>query len=151
MNRPSYKEVSPGAYSAVLALENHVSKSGLDRALLDLVYLRVSQVNRCAYCVDMHSKDLRAAGEKNERIDGLAVWRETPFYSARERAALAYAEAVTVLDAAHVSDAEFEAARAQFSQSEIVELTLAISTINVWNRMSIAFRSEPGKYKAAAK
>jgi AhpD family alkylhydroperoxidase len=145
-SRISYRQANPAAFQALSALQKHVLASGLDRRLMDLVYLRVSQINACAYCVDMHAKDLRADGETEPRAFALSVWRETPFYSDRERAALAWAEAVTSLGDGHVGDAVFEEARRFFSEGELVELTLAVATINAWNRMSIAFRSVPGHY-----
>jgi len=151
MNRLAYKEISPTAYRALLSLEGHVRKSGLDRALLDLVYLRVSQINGCAFCVDMHDKDLRAAGETPERLALLAVWQEAPSFSPRERAALAYAEAVTRLGHDPVPDATYQAALAEFGDALLVELTLAIATINAWNRLGIAFRSPAGLYQPVAR
>jgi AhpD family alkylhydroperoxidase len=137
----------PAAYQAIWALERHVRASELDRRLLDLVYLRVSQMNGCAFCVDMHAKELRAAGDTEQRVYSLAAWRETPFYSERERAALAWAEAVTSLGSDHVGDELFERTRRFFSEPELVELTLAVATINAWNRMGIAFRSVAGAYE----
>lgn len=148
MNRLEYKEVSPSAYRALLALEGQVRKSGLEHGLLELVRLRVSQVNGCAFCVDMHDKDLRAAGEKPERLALLCVWREAPSFTPRERVALAYAEAVTVLGHDPVPDSVYEAARAEFGDAALVELTLAVATINAWNRFGIAFRSAAGTYQA---
>jgi AhpD family alkylhydroperoxidase len=149
--RIAYRQAAPEAYQALHGLQKHVFGSGLERRLLDLVYLRVSQINACAYCVDMHAKDLRADGETDQRVDALPVWREAPFYSDRERAALAWAEAVTTLGDDHVGDVLFEATRRIFSEKEIVELTLAVATINAWNRMSIAIRAVPGHYTPAAK
>jgi AhpD family alkylhydroperoxidase len=144
-SRLNYKDVAPGVYRAMRALEEHVRASGLGRNLLHLVYLRVSQKNGCAFCVHMHARELRADGETDERIDAVSVWKETPFFSIRERAALAWAEAVTELGEGHVADAVFEEARRSFSDAELVELTLAVSTINAWNRLAIAFRSVPGQ------
>jgi AhpD family alkylhydroperoxidase len=144
--RIPYAKIAPQAFQALMALEKHVRESGLERALVHLVDLRVSQINGCAYCVDMHSKDLRAEGESEQRVYALPVWRETPFYSDKERAALAWAEAVTTLGGDHVGDAVFAEARRVFSDRELVELTLAISTVNAWNRMIIAFRTVPGSY-----
>ena len=111
-----------------------------------LIRLRASQLNGCAYCMDMHSKDLRAAGESEQRLYELDAWRETPFYSERERAALAWAESVTLLNNGHVPDEVYEQARSQFSEKELVDLTLAIIAINGWNRLNVAFRTEPGSY-----
>jgi AhpD family alkylhydroperoxidase len=124
-----------------------VRKSGLDDGLLDLVYLRVSQINGCAFCVDMHSKDLRAAGETPERLALLVAWREAPSFTARERAALAFAEALTELGRDGVANAVYEEARAQLGDAPLVELALAVATINAWNRMGIAFRAKAGVYQ----
>ncbi|HTJ84472.1 MAG TPA: carboxymuconolactone decarboxylase family protein [Polyangiaceae bacterium] len=151
MNRIAYKDVAPNAYRALLALEGHIRKSGLDHALIDLVYLRVSQINGCAFCVDMHDKDLRAAGEKPERLALLAVWHDAPGFTPRERAALAYAESVTRLGADPVPEPIYAAALAELGEGALVELTLAISTINAWNRMGIAFRSPAGLYQPKAR
>jgi len=145
--RLAYTEIAPDAYQALWSLEKLVRGSGLDRALLNLVYLRVSQINGCAFCVDMHSKDLRATGESDERLACLSVWRESPFFTGRERAALAWAEAVTVLGADHVSELVYAEARLELDERHLIWLTLAVSTINAWNRMAIAFRSVPGRYK----
>jgi AhpD family alkylhydroperoxidase len=138
-----------GALNAMYGLESYLKTCGLDQNLIHLLKLRVSQMNGCAYCIDMHSKDLRAAGETEQRLYLLDAWRESPFYSERERAALAWAEAVTRVTEGHVPDAVFEQARAQFSDEELANLTLAVTTINAWNRLSIAFRIPPGSYKAA--
>ncbi len=145
--RIDHRHVSPGAMNAMLGLERFVHSSGLPENLLHLLKLRVSQINGCAYCIDMHSKDLRAAGETEQRLYLLDAWREAPFYTERERAALAWAEAVTRVTEGHVPDAVYEQARSQFSEQELVNLTLAIVTINSWNRLSIAFRSVPGAYQ----
>jgi AhpD family alkylhydroperoxidase len=137
-----------GVFQAMMALETHVRKSsGLEPSLLDLVRMRSSQINGCAYCLDMHSKDARAAGETEQRLYCLPAWRETPFYSEREQAALAWTEAVTLVSEDHVPDEVFELARKQFSVEELAELTLAIVSINGWNRFSIAFRATPGIYQ----
>jgi len=150
--RIDYGNVSEGVRKALLQMEAYVhNHSGLDERLQELVKLRSSQINGCAYCVDMHSKNLRAEGEKNERIDGVAVWRETPFYSERERAALEWAEAVTLVAVDHVPDAVFESVRQHFSDEELVNLTLAVAMINTWNRFGVAFRSVPGEYQAPVK
>lgn len=151
MKRLSYKDENPAALQAMLALEGHVRKSGLDRRMVELVYLRVSQINGCAYCVDMHDKDLRAAGEKPERLALLCVWREAPSFTPRERAALAYAEAVTTLGHDGVSDAVYEAARAELGDAALVDLTLAVATINVWNRLNVAFQTPAGGYQPSAR
>jgi len=131
-----------------MGLQGHVAKSGLEPALLHLVYLRVSQINGCAFCVDMHSKDLTALGETAERLNMLVVWREARSFSSRERVALAYSEALTTLSRDGVPDDVYAQALAEFGDTLLVELTLAIGTINVWNRLSIAFHTEPGSYKA---
>ena len=145
--RLNYSEVSPGVIKAMMGLENHARKSGLEASLLELVKVRVSQLNGCAYCLDMHTKDARAAGETEQRLYGLSAWREAPYYTARERAALAFTESVTLITKSHVSDEEFNRARQQFSEKELVDLTLAIVAINGWNRLAIAFRSEAGHYQ----
>lgn len=150
--RIDYGSVSSGVRQALLQMESYVNDhSGLEERLLELVRLRSSQANECAYCVDMHSKNLRADGETNERIDGVAVWRETPFYSERERAALDWAEAVTLVAVDHVPDEVFKRARKHFSEEELINLTLAIAMINTWNRFGVAFRSVPGVYQPPAK
>jgi AhpD family alkylhydroperoxidase len=143
-------KVAPGAYHAMLALENYIWKSSkLEPSLLHLIKMRASQINGCAYCIDMHSKDARANGETEQRLYALDAWRETPFFTDRERAALAWTEAVTLVTRDHVPDAVFEEASQRFTQEELVNLTLAVTTINAWNRLSIAFRAVPGEYKAA--
>jgi AhpD family alkylhydroperoxidase len=147
-NRIAYPKASPTAYRALLALNEHVHKSsGLEPGLLHLMFLRVSQLNGCAFCVDMHDKDLRAAGETPERLAMLVVWREAHNFTLRERTAFAWAEAVTLLGPQGVADDVYEAARAEFGDERLVELTLAVAMINTWNRMAIAFQSEPGKYQ----
>jgi AhpD family alkylhydroperoxidase len=147
MSRIVYKQASPDAYRALLALEGHVRKSGLERALVDLVYLRVSQMNGCAFCIDMHDKDLRAAGERPERLALLSVWRDAPSFTKRERAALAWAEALTHLGPRGVADEEYAAALAEFGEGPLVELSVAIGAIHAWNRMGIAFKSPAGPYQ----
>ena len=144
-------KASPAAYQAMLALEMSVRKSShLEPSLIELVKMRASQINGCAYCLDMHSKDARAAGETEQRLYALNAWEETPFFTDRERAALAWTEAVTLVTQGHVSDAVYEEARQRFSEEELVNLSLAIVTINAWNRLSIAFRAVPGEYQPAA-
>ncbi|MDD3418616.1 MAG: carboxymuconolactone decarboxylase family protein [Eubacteriales bacterium] len=145
--RLNYSVVSPGVIKAMMGLENHARKSGLEPSLLELVKVRASQLNGCAYCLDMHTKDARAAGETELRLYGLSAWREAPYYTARERAALAFTESVTLITMSHVSDEEFNMARKEFSEKELVDLTLAIVAINGWNRLAIAFRSEAGHYR----
>jgi AhpD family alkylhydroperoxidase len=145
--RVDHKKVSPGALRAMFGLESYLHQSGLETKLLNLVRLRVSQINGCAYCIDMHAKDLRAAGEPEQRVYELDAWRETPFYDEREQAALAWAEAVTLVGEGHVPDEVYRQASGQFSDEELVNLTLAVVAINGWNRLNIAFRTVPGSYK----
>ncbi|HEX3658848.1 MAG TPA: carboxymuconolactone decarboxylase family protein [Pirellulales bacterium] len=132
---------------ALLGLERYLHGCGLEPALLDLVRLRASQINGCAFCIDMHSKDARARGETEQRLYELNAWSETPFYSDRERAALAWTESVTLVSETHVPDDIYEQARAQFGEKELVDLTLAIVAINSWNRLAISFRKVPGSYQ----
>lgn len=141
-------KVAPGGYHALLGLEKYVHESGLEIPLLHLIKLRASQINGCAYCIDMHWKDLRAIGENEQRLYGLDAWRESPYYTDRERAALAWTEAVTLV-ADHVPDDAYEEVRPYFSEKELADLTLAIATINAWNRLAIASRAEPGNYQPA--
>jgi len=137
-------EMGPGADEAVMALQRFVDRSSLPRPLLELVRMRASQLNGCAYCLDMHSKDALAVGVPAEKLYVLEAWREAPFYDGRERAALEWAEAVTLVADGHVADDVFDAVRPHFSQRELVELTMAIITINAWNRVAISTRMEPG-------
>ena len=143
------RKVAPEVFRAMSALEAAVKATGLEINLLHFVKMRASQINGCAYCIDMHSKDLRAAGETEQRLYLLDAWREAPFYSDRERAALEWTEAVTLIAEDHVPDAVYEQARKQFSEEELVKLTLAVVAINGWNRFSIAFRAVPGHYQPA--
>ncbi len=145
--RINFKKLVPAAYRAMLGLETYVHQCGLEETLLELVKMRASQINGCAYCLDMHSKDTRAAGETEQRLYVLPAWREAPFYSERERAALAWTEAVTLLSETHVPDDVYELARKQFSDEELVNLTVAIIAINGWNRLEVSFRGVPGSYK----
>ena len=149
--RLNYVETNPAAFKALLGLQTQVRRSGLDEMLEHLVYLRVSQINGCAYCVDMHDKDLRAGGETPERLAMVAVWQEAHNFTPRERVALAWAEAVTRLGPHAVTEQLYESTRAEFGDVGLVDLTLAISTINAWNRMGIAFQNPPGKYQPAKK
>lgn len=142
-----FAKVAPGAFSAMKGLEQYVRSCGLDPALLELVRARASQLNGCAYCLDMHTKDARAAGESEQRLYALPAWRETPFFSERERAALAWTEAVTRLDLGHVADEVYEQARREFSEEELANLTLAVVAINGWNRLAVSMRSVPGTYQ----
>jgi AhpD family alkylhydroperoxidase len=142
------QHVSPGAFHAMAGLESYVRQSSkLEPSLLELVKMRASQINGCAYCIDMHSKDARFHGETEQRLYALAAWRETPFFTGRERAALAWTEAVTLIAVGHVPDAVYQEAKQFFSDEELVNLTLAIVAINGWNRLAIAFRAVPGEYQ----
>ena len=138
---------SPGVYHAMLGLETYLHQSGLEIPLLHLIKLRASQINGCAYCIDMHWKDLRAIGENEQRLYGLDAWEESPYYTDRERAALAWTEAVTLVAEGHVPDQVYDEVKPHFSEKELADLTLAIATINAWNRLSISSRAEPGKYQ----
>ena len=151
-SRLEAQKASPAAYHAMLALEMFVRKSSkLEPSLIELVKMRASQINGCAYCIDMHSKDARAKGESEQRLYALNAWRETSFFTDRERAALAWTEAATLVAEGHVPDAIYEEARQRFSDEELVNLTMAVVTINGWNRLSIAFRAVPGEYQPAAR
>jgi AhpD family alkylhydroperoxidase len=144
-------KVSPAAYHAMLGLETFVRKSSkLEPYLLELVRYHASQINGCAYCLDMHSKDARANGESEQRLYTLSAWRETPFFTDRERAALAWTEAITLIADSHAPDDVYEEARKRFSEEELVNLTLAIVAINGWNRLAIGFRAVPGEYQPVA-
>ena len=140
-------KVAPGAVEAMLGIEKYLHKSGLDRNLQNLIYLRASQINGCAYCLDMHWKDLRAAGETEQRLYGLDAWKESPYYTDRERAALAWTEAITTIKEGRVADSVFEEVRKYFSEKEVADLTLAATAINSWNRLNIALRTVPGTYQ----
>ena len=133
----------------MLALEQYLAGCGFDHKFMHLLKLRASQINGCAYCIDMHSIDARAAGETEQRLYALDAWRETPFFDDRERAALAWIEAVTLVSQGHVPDAVYDEARKHFSEKELVDLTYLASTINAWNRIAISLRAVPGRYKAA--
>jgi AhpD family alkylhydroperoxidase len=135
----------------MLGLEKYVAGSGLEGSLLELVKLRASQMNGCAYCIDMHTKDARANGETEQRLYGVTAWRETPFFSDRERAALEWTETVTAIGETHAPDSVYERVRQHFSDEELVNLTLGIVAINGWNRLAIAFRAVPGEYQPAGK
>jgi AhpD family alkylhydroperoxidase len=149
-------EKSPSVLKAFYGLGSYLAKSLIEQSLLNLIYFRVSQINGCAPCLDMHSKDLRAAGETEQRLYVLDAWREAPFYADRERAALAWAEAVTKVTEGHVPDEIYVKARKQFSEEELIDLTVAVITINCYNRINIAFRIkagtyEPGQYAVVAR
>lgn len=147
--RIDYLKSARGAYHAMLGIEQYLQQCGLEKPLQELIKLRVSQLNGCAYCIDMHWKDLRAAGESEQRLYGLDAWEESPYYTDRERAALAWAESVTNIQDGHVPDAVFEKARSFFDEKELADLTLAVTAINSWNRLSIAARTVPGTYQPA--
>ena len=142
--------VNPGVVQSMLGLERQVRQGGLDHKLLDLVRMRASQINGCAYCLDMHSKDARAKGETEQRLYSLDAWRETPYYSARERAALEWTESLTLVAETRVPDDVYERVREQFSEDELVHLSLAIVAINGWNRLNVAARTVPGTYVAGS-
>lgn len=145
-NRIDYQREAPGALKAMLELEKYVTGSGLERSLYELVKLRASQINGCAYCLDMHSKDARKAGETEQRIYALVAWRETPFYTERERAALAWTEALTLISDNEISDELYASVREHFDEKELVALSMGIIAINGWNRLAIGFRTVPGTY-----
>ena len=147
--RIDYLKSARGAYHAMLGIEQYLKQCGLETSLQDLIKLRVSQLNGCAYCIDMHWKDLRAAGESEQRLYGLDAWEESPYYTDRERAALAWAESVTNIQDGHVPDAVFEQVKNFFNDKELADLTLAVTAINSWNLLSIAARTVPGTYQPA--
>ncbi|MGE5219917.1 MAG: carboxymuconolactone decarboxylase family protein [Chloroflexota bacterium] len=149
--RIDFTKVTSGALQAMYGLEKYLAKSSIEQPLRALVKVRASQINGCAYCIDMHWKDARAAGETEQRLYGLAAWREAPYYGERERAALEWTEALTLIADNHVPDQLYEAMRRHFSEQELVDLTLAVVTINSWNRIVISFRSEPGSYHPASR
>ncbi len=142
-------KVNPGAYRAMFGLETYVRESGLELSLLDLVKVRASQINGCAYCLDRHWKDARARGESEQRLYSLDAWRETSYYTDRERAALAWTEAVTLIAKTHVPDDLYEQVRQHFGEEEVVTLTLAVVAMNGWNRLAMSLRTEPGTYHPA--
>jgi AhpD family alkylhydroperoxidase len=143
--------ISPRPVQAMMGLQSYVNGSGLEHSLIELVKMRASQINGCAYCLDMHSKDARAAGETEQRLYLLDAWREAPFYSERERAALEWTESLTLIRDGHVPDDIYAAAREHFSEAELVDLALAVVAINGWNRLSIAFRAEVGSYRPSSR
>jgi AhpD family alkylhydroperoxidase len=144
--RMNYAKAAPGVMKAMHALEQYTAQCGIESGLQDLVKLRASQINGCAYCVDMHSLDARAGGETEQRLYCLPVWQETPFFTARERAALLWTEKLTLISIDHVPDEVYQEVRRQFSEEELANLTLIIATINAWNRFGISFRDVPGRY-----
>lgn len=141
--RLDWTAVAPGAFKAMLGLEGYLSTSGLEAKLKELVKIRASQINGCAFCLDMHTTDARKHGEQERRLHGLPAWRELSWYSERERAALAWTEALTGLSQSHVTEAEYQQARAVFSDKELVDLTVLIATINAWNRMGVGMAVQP--------
>ena len=143
-------QAAPEAMKAVVALETYVQGSGLEPTMIELIKMRASQINGCAYCLHMHARDARAKGESDERMHLLAAWREAPIYSARERAALAWTEAVTLVSQTRVPDEVYEAVLSQFSEEELVKLTVAVAAINAWNRIAISFRAVHPVRKAQA-
>lgn len=147
--RIDYLKAARGVYEAMLGLEKYLHQSGLEESLMDLVKLRASQINGCAYCIDMHWKDLRSLGEEEQRLYGLDAWEESPYYTDRERAAFLWTEAVTNIRETHAPDEVYERVRTVFTEKELANLTLAIATINAWNRLNIAARTVPGTYQPA--
>jgi AhpD family alkylhydroperoxidase len=147
--RFNFAKTAPGVYEAMEGLEKYLEQCGLEKRLMYLIQLRASQMNGCAYCLDMHWKDLRASGEDEQRLYSLDAWRECPYYTDRERAALAWTEAVTLIAQGHAPDAVYQEARSHFSEKELSDLTLAVAAINAWNRLSIASRIVPGGYQPA--
>ena len=148
-SRIDYRKFSPEPLQALLAIEKYIASCSLDHKFVHLLKLRASQINGCAYCIDMHSIDARAAGETEQRLYALDAWRETPFYDDRERAALAWIEAVTLVAETHVPDSVYEETRKHFSDQEIVDLTYLAVAINAWNRLAVSTRAVPGRYRAA--
>ena len=149
--RMNFYQAAPETIKALVAVENQITASGLEQSLIELVKTRASQINGCAYCIHMHTEDARKHGETEQRLYLLNAWRESPLYSDRERAALAWTEALTHIAETHAPDADYEAVRAQFSDAELVNLTTLIGAINAWNRIAISFRAiHPVKAKAAA-
>ena len=145
--RIDFSKLTPEGYRAMSGLERYVRGSGLEPSLLELIKLRASQINGCAYCIDMHWKDARARGESEQRLYGLMAWRESPYYTERERAALAWTEAVTLIADSHVPDELYEEVRQSFNETELANLTFALVAINGWNRLAISLRTEPGTYQ----
>ncbi len=144
--RMDYVKASPQAFKAMLGVEQHIHAT-VESPLIHLVKLRASQINGCAYCIDMHWKDARAAGESEQRLYALNAWRESPFYTEKERAALEWTESLTLVATTHAGDEAFEKVRAQFDDTQLANLTWAIAAINAWNRVGIGFRSTPGNYR----
>jgi AhpD family alkylhydroperoxidase len=145
--RIDVNKVAPGAFRAIFGLERYVHECGVELSLLDRIKMRASQINGCAYCLDMHSKDARVAGETEQRLYLLNAWREAPFYTERERAALAWTEALTLIAENHVPDEIYDEVRQHFTEKELADLSLAVIAINGWNRLAISFRAEVGTYQ----
>lgn len=145
--RINYSKITPDGVENLRKLEAYLKNAGLEPELLELVKLRASQLNGCAFCIDMHTKDARTRGESEQRLYGVSAWRETPFYSERERAALAWTEAVTKISDNQVPDAIYNQVKTHFTEKELVDLTLAVIAINAWNRLAISFRTPPGSYQ----
>ncbi len=141
--RMNFYQAAPDTVNALMALENQVASSGLEQSLIELVKTRASQINGCAYCINMHTQDARKHGETEQRLYLLNAWRESPVYTDRERAALAWTDAVTQISETHAPDNLYEEVRARFSEAETVNLTMLIATINAWNRLAISFRAMP--------
>src|SRR5579872_5434462 len=146
--RIRYTTAVPGAFKAMLQFSEYAENSGLETSLIRLIQIRASQINGCAYCLDMHTKDARAEGDSEQRLYTLDAWRETPFFDERERAALEWTEAVTLVAQTHVPDDVYERVKQHFNEQELIDLTLAVTQINVWNRLNVAFRTVPGNYRA---
>jgi len=144
-----YRTASPDAYKAMLNMEAHIAGCGLEHSLIHLIKMRASQINGCAYCLDKHSQDARLEGETEQRLYTLDAWRETPFYTERERAALAWTESLTLIAESRAPDDVYQMVRAQFDECELVNLTLAIVSINGWNRIAVGFRIKVGTYQSA--
>ncbi len=145
--RLNYSKAAPEGIEILRKLESYIKKAGLEPDLVELVKLRASQINGCAYCIDMHTKDARSRGESEQRLYGVSTWREAPFYSERERAALAWAESVTLVSEDQVPDKIYNLAKKHFTEKELADLTLAVIAINAWNRLAISFRTPAGSYK----
>lgn len=145
--RMNFGEIEPEAQEAIIGLEKYMAKTGLDKSLQELIKIRASQVNGCAFCLDMHTKDARKNGETEQRIYSLDAWRESPFYTEEEREALALTEAVTLVSETHVPDEVYERAKEQFGEKRLLQIIMAIVTINVWNRLAITTRMQPGSFE----
>jgi AhpD family alkylhydroperoxidase len=149
--RIHYEKYAADALKGMYSIERYFRNCSIEEKLLHLIKMRASQINGCAYCLDMHSKDARALGETEQRLYGLDAWRETPYYSARERAALEWTEALTLVAQTHVPDEVYESVKKEFNEAELVDLTYAVMAINAWNRLAISMRAVPGNYQPAQK